>query len=197
MAEQFFRYVPQHRVEAYCDIGWMVLAHTGQLGGVEWSADGVAGQWRAARSGGKRAVASRALAFGVDEVALRDDPDLLARRELAFGLGTRAVPERIGRQLPHARDYLNWTSMRSDRPHNSHRYVRRSWSFSGAGAMQASDMGAPQLEQGGRYCCNVLIWLSSRGSHAPSADQLARKEGLQSWASSRCRVHKMCSIFTA
>ncbi len=33
------------------------------------SADGVAGQWRAARSGGKRAVASRALAFGMDEVA--------------------------------------------------------------------------------------------------------------------------------
>jgi len=35
MAEQFFRYVPQHRVEAYCDVGWMVLAHIGQLGGVE------------------------------------------------------------------------------------------------------------------------------------------------------------------
>ena len=35
MAEQFFRYVPQHLVEAYRDIGWMVLAHIGQLGGVE------------------------------------------------------------------------------------------------------------------------------------------------------------------
>jgi hypothetical protein len=35
--------------------------------------------------------------------------------------------------------------------------------------MQASDMGAPQLEQGGRYCCNVLIWLSSRGRMSPPA----------------------------
>ena len=35
MAEQFFRYVPQHRVEAYRDIGWMVLSYVGQLGGVE------------------------------------------------------------------------------------------------------------------------------------------------------------------
>ena len=61
MAEQFFRYVPQHRVEAYRDIGWMVLAHIGELGGVELVLDGVAGQWRAARSGGKRAVASRDL----------------------------------------------------------------------------------------------------------------------------------------
>ena len=31
MAEQFFRYVPQHRVEAYRDIGWMVLAHIGDV----------------------------------------------------------------------------------------------------------------------------------------------------------------------
>ena len=69
--------------------------------------------------------------------------------------------------------------MRSDRPHNSHRYVRRSWFFSGAGAMQASDMGAPQLEQGGRYCCNVLIWLSSRGLMCPPQNQSAWKEGLQ------------------
>ena len=67
-----------------------------------------------------------------------------------------------------ARDYLNSMSMRSDRPHILHRYVRRSWSSSGAGSMQISDMGAPQMEQGGRYCCNVLIWLGSRGLMCPS-----------------------------
>jgi len=64
MAEQFFRYVPQHRVESYRDIGWMVLAHIGELGGVE----SVLMEWQG--SGAPRdPVASRALAFGVDEDA--------------------------------------------------------------------------------------------------------------------------------
>ena len=35
MGEQFFRYVPDHRVEAYRHIGWIVLAPIGKLGGVE------------------------------------------------------------------------------------------------------------------------------------------------------------------
>jgi hypothetical protein len=35
MGEEFFRYVPDDRVEAYRSIGWFVLAPIGKLRGVE------------------------------------------------------------------------------------------------------------------------------------------------------------------
>ena len=90
MAEQFFRYVPQHRVEAYCDIGWMVLAHIGQLGGVE----SVLMEWQG--SGAPRdPVASvpwhrEHLSFGVDEVACVTTRICFARRDWdsVYGFGT-------------------------------------------------------------------------------------------------------------